>query len=190
VSASANGAGSAARIRELGASEARERIAALSATLIDCVEGGAGVSFMAPLTRDRADAFWGEVAAGVAAGERRLLVAEDPAGDIVGTVQLVFAWPENAPHRAELVKMLVRRSARRQGIARGLLVAAEDAARAAGKTLLVLDTVTGSDAERLYAALGWTRLGAIPDYALMPDGRLCDTTVFYKRLTEPAATPG
>jgi GNAT superfamily N-acetyltransferase len=171
-------------VRRLTAREARERIAALSAVLIDCVEGGASVSFMAPLSREKADGFWRSVADGVAAGERTLLVAEDRTrGEIVGTVQVVRAQPENQPHRADVAKMLVRRSARGRGLGAHLLRAAEDAAREAGKTLLVLDTVTGSEAERLYSRLGWTRVGVVPGYALLPDGRLCDTTVFYKALS-------
>lgn len=152
--------------------------------LIDCVEGGASVSFMIPLTRERADAFWRRVADGVAAGDRLLLVAE-AAGkrEILGTVQVAFAVPENQPHRGDVAKMLVRRSARRQGLGARLVRAAEEAALAAGRTLLVLDTVTGSEAERLYQRLGWTRVGVVPDYALWPDGRPCDTTFFYKRLS-------
>jgi GNAT superfamily N-acetyltransferase len=171
-------------VRLLGAREAGERIAELSAVLIDCVEGGASVSFMAPLTRERADLFWRQVAEGVAASDRLLVVAEDRStGEIVGTVQVVFAAPENQPHRGDVAKMLVRRSARRQGLGALLMRAAEEAALAAGRTVLVLDTVTGSDAERLYERMGWTRVGVVPDYALWPDGRLCDTTFFYKRLT-------
>lgn len=140
------------------------------------------MSFMAPLTRDRADAFWSRVADGVEAGDRILLVAERPGGEVVGTVQVVFAAPENQPHRADVAKMLVRRSARRHGLGARLMQAAEEAARAAGRMLLVLDTVTGSDAERLYQRLGWIRVGVIPDYARWPDGGLCATTFFYKRL--------
>ena len=172
-----------ARVRRLTAEEAHARAAELSAVLIDCVEGGASVSFMAPLTRERADAFWHQVADGVAAGDRLLLVAEEPgSGELVGTVQVVYAVPENPPHRGDVAKRLVRRSARRQGLGAGLMRAAEEAALAVGRTLLVLDTVTGSDAERLYGRLGWTRVGVVPDYALWPDGRLCDTTFFYTRL--------
>ena len=173
----------AAGVRVLPAAEASRRIPELSAVLIDCVDGGASVSFMAPLTRERADAFWRGVVDGVAAGDRLLVVAEDEAsGEITGTVQVVFAAPENQPHRGDVAKMLVRRSARRLGLGARLLRAAEEAALAAGRTLLVLDTVTGSDAERLYQRLGWTRVGVVPEYALWPDGRLCDTTFFYKRL--------
>jgi GNAT superfamily N-acetyltransferase len=157
------------------------QIDALAGVLIDCVEGGASVSFMQPLTHDRAVAFWRRVAQGVAAGERALLVAEDARG-VCGTVQLVLDQPENQPHRADLSKMLVHRRARRQGLGAALMQAAETTARECGKTLLVLDAVTGGDAERLYARLGWVRVGAIPGYALMPQGGLCSTTVFYRNL--------
>jgi GNAT superfamily N-acetyltransferase len=170
-------------VRPLDAAEAAARVPELSAVLIDCVEGGASVSFMAPMTRARADAFWRGVADGVAAGDRVLLVAEPTTGGaIVGTVQVVHAWPENQPHRADVAKMLVHRAARRRGVGERLMRAAEDAARAAGRTLLVLDTVTGSAAERLYARLGWVRVGVVPNFALFPDGRPCDTTFFYKDL--------
>ena len=180
-----------ATVRLLGAHEAMKRVDELSAVLMDCVESGASVSFMAPLTRERADAFWRRVAEGVAANDRLLLVAERrPAGEIVGTVQVIFAVPENQPHRADIAKMLVRRSARRHGLGGRLMLAAEEAASSAGRTLLVLDTVTGGDAERLYERLGWTRVGVVPDYALWPDGRLCDTTFFYKRLESRARHDG
>jgi GNAT superfamily N-acetyltransferase len=154
----------------------------LTALLIDCVEGGASVSFMLPLTPERARAFWQRVALGVHNGERALLVAEDAQGVIVGTVQLVLDQPENQLHRADLAKMLVHRRARCQGLGEKLMRAAEDTARECGKTLLVLDTVTGSDAERLYTRLGWQRVGVIPDYALWPQGGHCATTVFYRRV--------
>jgi GNAT superfamily N-acetyltransferase len=173
-----------ATIRSLTAKEGIDRLAELSAVLLDCVEGGASVSFMAPLTRDKADAFWQRVLDDVAAGSRVLIVAQDPAcGEIVGTVQLVLSLPENQAHRADVAKMLVRRSARRQGVGAALMRAAEVAALGAGRTLLVLDTVTGGDAERLYQRLGWTRVGVVPGYALFPDGRPCDTTIFYKALS-------
>jgi GNAT superfamily N-acetyltransferase/uncharacterized damage-inducible protein DinB len=157
------------------------QVQALADVLVDCVEGGASVSFLHPLTRDRAESFWRRVAEGVAAGERALLVAED-AGGICGTVQLVLAQPENQPHRADLVKMLVHRRARRRGLGAALMRAAEGAARECGKTLLVLDAVTGGDAERLYGSLGWVRVGVIPRYALMPRGAPCGTTLFYRDL--------
>lgn len=170
------------RIRRVQADEASQHVEALADLLLDCVEGGASVSFMWPLPRERAIAFWRGVADGVRAGERVLLVAEDAAGQLVGTVQLVVAQPDNQPHRADVAKMLVHRSARRRGLARRLLVAVEQAAREEGKTVLVLDTVTGGDAERLYARGGWQPVGSIPNYALMPDGRRCATTYFHKQL--------
>lgn len=153
----------------------------LADVLIDCVEGGASVSFMLPLSRESALAFWQRVARDVTTGARALLVAEDAHG-ICGTVQLEFDLPENQPHRGDLAKMLVHHRVRRQGLGEALMRAAEDAARESGKTLLVLDAVTGGDAERLYERLGWQRVGVIPDYALMPDGAPCDTTVFYRDL--------
>lgn len=173
-----------ATIRTVTAEEAVALVPQLSAVLIDCVDGGASVSFMPPLTRERADPFWRQVAEGVAGGHRVLIVAEDPAsGEVLGTVQVVFAWPENQPHRADVAKMLVRTSARRQGLGARLMRAAEEAARAAGRTLLVLDTFTGSDAERLYARLGWQRVGEIPKYALAANGVPWSTTYFYRDLT-------
>jgi GNAT superfamily N-acetyltransferase len=158
-----------------------EQVSGLAEVLIDCVEGGASVSFMHPLSRDRAAAFWRRVAQGVAAGERALMIAEDDRG-VCGTVQLVLEQPENQPHRADLAKMLVHRRARRRGLGAALVRAAESAARQCGKTLLVLDTVTGGDAERLYERLGWVRVGVIPGYALLPRGGFCDTTVFCRDL--------
>lgn len=156
---------------------------ALADLLVDVVEGGASVGFMLPLSRKKATDFWRNAQASAGRGERLLLVAEDVAsGDIVGTVQVVLAMPDNGPHRADIAKMQVRRSARRRGLGAALMRAAEQAAREAGKTLLVLDTVTGSDAERLYSSLGWVRVGDIPSYALFPAGGLCSTTVFYKSL--------
>jgi len=157
-------------------------ILGLAQVLCDCVEGGASVSFMQPLSPERAAAFWRDVALGVAGGERALMVAEDAQGKVVGTVQLVLAQPENQPHRADVAKMLVHRRARRQGVAALLLQAAETEAAREGKSLLVLDTVTGGDAERLYARLGWQRCGEIPGYALWPEGGLCGTTIFFKSL--------
>ena len=170
----------AAHIRCLHTIGDRE-IQGLSDVLIDCVEGGASVSFLLPMTRDKAEVFWRGVAASVARGERLVFAAEDGDGAIVGTVQIVLAQPENQPHRGDLAKMLVHRRARRQGIGAALLEAAESGALGAGKTLLVLDTASG-DAERLYARQGWQRCGLIPDYALWPDGTLCATTYFFKFL--------
>jgi len=158
--------------------------AALAQVLLDCVEGGASVSFMWPLPLHKALAFWDSVLGSARRGERIVLLAEDStSGDVVGTVQVIFAVPDNQPHRADVAKMLVHRRARRRGLGAALLGAAEGAARATGRTLLVLDTVSGGDAERLYARLGWQRLGIIPGYALWPQGGLCDTTYFYKTLS-------
>jgi len=172
-------------IRRLAAVD-EQQINGLADVLIDCVEGGASVSFMLPLTRDRALAFWRRVAHGVAKGERALLIAEDDQG-ICGTVQLILDLPENQPHRADLAKMLVHRRVRRQGLGAALMRAAEAMALECGRTLLVLDAVTGGDAERLYGALGWHRVGVIPRYALMPGGEPCSTTYFYRDLTGAAA---
>lgn len=156
---------------------------ALAEVLIDCIEGGASVSFMWPMPRHKALQFWQGVMDSAQRGERIVLVAEDMATTaIVGTVQVVFAVADNQPHRADVAKMLVVRRARRRGLGTALLQAAECAARDAGRTLLVLDTVTDGDAERLYARLGWQRVGVIPGYALWPNGGLCDTTYFYKTL--------
>ena len=156
-------------------------IQGLSDVLIDCVEGGASVSFMLPMSRGKADAFWRTIGNSVARGERVVLAAEDDAGAIVGTVQVILAQPENQPHRGDLAKMLVHRRARRRGIGAALLAAAERTALSAGKTLLVLDTASG-DAERLYVRQGWQRCGEIPNYALWPDGTPCATTIYFKFL--------
>jgi GNAT superfamily N-acetyltransferase len=162
-------------------SVSEQEIKGLSEVLSDCVEGGASVSFMWPMTLAKAQAFWTKVAAGVARGERILLVAEEPDGSIVGTVQVVLDLPENQPHRGDVSKMLVHRRARCKGVGAALLIAAEAAALEAGRTVLVLDTASDS-AERLYARQGWQLCGQIPKYALMPDGAFCATTVFYKLL--------
>lgn len=153
---------------------------ALGALLKDCVDGGASVSFMADLTLADAVAFW-QVELTTQDG-RAILVARDEVG-ICGVVQVIPAWPPNQPHRADIAKMLVHRRARRRGLGEALLAAAEQAAREMGRTVLVLDTVTGGDAERLYMRAGWIAVGSIPDYALMPDGALCATTVFHKALS-------
>lgn len=155
---------------------------ALADLLIDCVEGGASVSFMPPLERGRAEVFWTDALARASRGERIVLVAEEQTTqEVVGTVQLLLAMPENQPHRGEISKMLVHTRARRRGVAEALMRAAEAAAREVSKTLLVLDT-SSAEAERLYRRLGWERVGTIPGYALWPDGALCDTTIFYKHL--------
>lgn len=154
----------------------------LADVLVDCVEGGASVSFMQPMTRDKALAFWRKVADGVERGERALLVAEDAQG-IVGTVQVVLDQPENQPHRADVSKMLVHRRARRQGAGAALMRTAEREASAEGKTLLVLDTADAT-AARLYARMGWQAAGTIPRYALLPAGGECATTFYYRSLVD------
>ncbi|MNN53067.1 Acetyltransferase [compost metagenome] len=135
-----------------------------------------------PISRQTAEDFWIKVAGSVNQNERVLLVAENASGQIVGTVQLVIALPENQPHRADVAKMLVHRSARRAGVARRLLEEIDEVARANGKSVLVLDTVTDGDASRLYQRAGWQRVGDVPNYALMPDGTLCGTTFYHKQL--------
>ncbi|QEH37592.1 Acetyltransferase [Aquisphaera giovannonii] len=173
------------RLREVEASH----VDGLADLLIDCVEGGASVSFMQPLTRERAAAFWRRVATAVSTGERILLVAEDSAG-ICGTVQVILDMPENQPHRAEVAKMLVHRRSSRQGLGAVLMRAAEEEAREANRTLLVLDAVTGGDGARLYERLGWLLVGDIPGFALMPDGRPCSTTYYYRDLTNSSPLHG
>ncbi len=177
-------------IRVLDAAEAVARSDELADILLDCVAGGASVSFMADMTRPEALAFWGKVAEGVASGGRTLIVAES-AGRLVGTVQVVATGIPNQPHRSDVSKMLVRREARGQGIGLALLEAAERASLAAGMWLMVLDTVDDSDGMRLYERGGWSRVGAVPDFALWPDGRLCPTVYYYKDLrpATPATAP-
>ena len=174
-------------LRRLSPAEVYEQLDALASVLSDCVAGGASVSYLAPFSHQDAHRAFEGFAAEVEQGRRLLLAAF--AGDaLVGTVQVILSLPPNQPHRAEIAKLLVHRSARGRGIAQLLMEGAEAEARAEGKTLLVLDTVTGSTAERLYERLGWTTVGVIPGYALYPDGRPCDTTVFWKSLQREAAT--
>jgi len=164
-------------LRRLDERQLRE----LSAVMIDCVEGGASIGFMWPMTQAKADAYWRGASASAERGERVIVVAEDALGVIVGTVSVVVSQPENQPHRADVAKMQVHRRARRCGVGEMLLEAAERVAAEAGKTLLVLDTAS-ADAERLYARGHWQRCGVIPNYALMPDGAYCDTVVYFKAL--------
>lgn len=167
---------------QLSADALTARIGQLADVLEDCVNGGASVSFMTPFHRDKAIRFWENVARSVARRERVVLAAVDDADRIVGSVQLVTSLPENQPHRAEVSKLLVHAYARRRGIARMLMAELERVAADAGKTTLVLDTATGSGAEHFYAQCGWHRVGTIPAFALLPDGTLAGTTLFYKRL--------
>lgn len=174
-------------IRMLDAAEARARMGELAAVLADCVTGGASVGFMAPYTLQDALPFWEGVAAAVAE-EATLLFAAEREGRIVGTVQVGIRQLPNQPHRADVKKLLVLESERGRGLARALMAAAEREAARRGKTVLVLDTATGSPAETVYARLGWHRAGVIPDYALYPDGRYCATTFFYKRLAAASSS--
>jgi GNAT superfamily N-acetyltransferase len=166
-------------VRRLQGAELHDHLDGLASVLEDCVAGGASVSYLAPFSHQQARAAFESFAAEVDQG-RRLLLAAFADGQVVGTVQVILALPPNQPHRGEIAKLLVHREVRKRGIAQQLMEHAESEARAEGKTLLVLDTVTGDNAERLYARLGWTRVGVIPGYALFPDGRPCDTTVFWK----------
>ena len=168
------------RIRSLDSIGERD-LAGLCDVLIDCVEGGASVNFMWPMTRAKAETYWRGVADSLARNERAVVIAEDERGEILGTAQAVWAPQENQPHRADLSKMLVRRNARRHGVGALVLVAAEAAAREAGRTLLVLDTAS-VEAERLYERGGWQRVGTVPRFALLPDGPYCSTVIFYKDL--------
>jgi len=168
-------------IRRLAGAKPRERLDDLAAVLHDCVEGGASVGYMAPFTSDNARAAFAGFVAEAEAGRRLLLAAFD-GEELVGTVQVILALMPNQPHRGEIAKLLVHRSARGRGVAARLMEAAEAEARAEGKTLLVLDAVTGGDAARLYDRLGWTTVGVVPNFALYPDGRPCATTYFYKEL--------
>ncbi len=156
----------------------------LADTLIETVAGGGSISFMHPVSMEKALAFWRNIAVSVTKGERILLVARDAGGDIIGTVQSIVAQPENQPHRADIAKMMVHPRARRRGIAEALMREIERLTFAAGKTVLVLDTETGKAASHLYTKLGWQAAGDIPDYALLPHGGLCSTTYFYKRLPQ------
>jgi len=172
-------------VRRLSGPEARGHLDGLAAVLRDCVEGGASVSYMAPFSDEDARAAFAGFVAEAERGGRAILAAFD-GGALVGTVQVVLALPPNQPHRGEIAKLLVHRSARRRGIARRLMERAEAEAWVEGKTLLVLDTVTGDPAERLYAEMGWNRVGVVPGFALYPDGRPCATTYFWKALEAPS----
>jgi GNAT superfamily N-acetyltransferase len=168
------------------ANEAHDLVPDLAALLLDAVGGGASVSFMRNITRDEAEAFWRCVVDGVVRGERALLVAREKGdgarGRLLGTAQLVFAQQPNQPHRADVAKVLVFGHARRRGVARALMSALEVEARRRGRTLLTLDTVVGSAADHLYLSAGYTRVGEIDGYALMPDGRPAGTAIFFKHL--------
>lgn len=168
-------------IETMTAATAREAVPALAQVLADCVAHGASLGFMHWNTHADFEIFWKGVVADIEAG-RVILFAALRDGAIVGTAQLHLIGKPNQPHRAEIAKVLVHSSARRQGLGHALMQAAEAAARAAGRTLLVLDTDADSAARRLYSRLGWTEVGTIPRFALMPDGTDCASTFFYKDL--------
>jgi GNAT superfamily N-acetyltransferase len=171
-------------IRLLERAEAAARSAELAALLVDAVEGGASVNFVLPMTPEKAAGWWDGALASHARGERVIIVAE-AAGRILGSVQLVPAPQENQRFRADVAKLLVLRSARRQGLGGLLMAAVEAEARRLGRDLLTLDTETDSDGERLYLRLGWTLYGRVPGYAARADGSRRETcSFFYKRLTE------
>ncbi len=172
-------------VRRLDVGKAAALKEQLADVLLDCVEGGASVSFMLPMARNTALDFWDKVADGVARGERTLLVAEDEEG-VIGTVQLITGLPDNQPHRADVAKLLVHRRARHRGVGQQLMLALEQAAREQERWVLVLDTASAA-AERLYERLGWQRVGVVPGYALLPNGELCGTTFYYKQLDRDRA---
>jgi GNAT superfamily N-acetyltransferase len=173
--------GSEVEIRRLTPAEAHAQLDALAGVLEDCVAGGASVSYLAPFPHEQARSMFEGFVAEAEQG-RRLILAAFADGELVGTVQVILALPPNQPHRGEIAKLLVHRSARGRGVGALLMARADEEARAKGKSLLVLDAVTGGDAERLYERLGWSRVGVIPNFALFPDGRFCDTTYFFKAL--------
>jgi GNAT superfamily N-acetyltransferase len=168
-------------VRVLSAEEAERDRPALADILADCVAGGASVSFMWPYSRDDAYRWWGGIVESVAA-RRTILFGGYADGALAGTVQIGLEVPPNQAHRGDVRKLLVHRRARGRGLGRALMTGLENEARRRGLTLLTLDTVTGSAAERLYARLGWTKAGIIPNYAMWPDGRFCDTTIFWRML--------
>ena len=170
------------RIMRFDADALERHMEGFAALLVDAVEGGASVNFMLPFASDQARAYWRGIVPAVADG-RIVLFAALAGGRVLGSVQLHPAPQPNQTHRADIAKLLVHSTARRQGLGRALMAAAEASALAHGRTLLTLDTIAGSDAERLYPALGYRRAGVIPGYARMPDGPLGDTVVFYKTLT-------
>ena len=169
----------------LDAAAAFSAVRRLADVLVACVDGGASVSFLPPLGQDAARGYMRGIASQVAQG-RCALLAGWSGGLLAGTVRVQLDTPPNQPHRADIAKLLVHPAHRRRGLARGLMLAAEAAARQGGRTLLTLDTATGGAGERLYAGLGWTAIGCIPGYAQDAAGLPVDTTFFYKALDQPA----
>lgn len=168
-------------LRQLTSHDILAELSPLAEILVDCVAGGASVNFMAGFSQADGEAFFRRIADDVAAG-RRLVWVADLEGRPVGSVQIILDTPPNQPHRAEVSKMIVHRSARRLGIGRMLMEAAEAGAKAAGRSILTLDTVQGEPSEWLYQKCGWTAAGVIPDYALRPTGELCSTVYYFKRI--------
>ena len=171
------------QIKNLTRDDILTHLDALAGILENCVNGGASVSFMLPFSLDKARSFWRGIAESVGRNERLVLASIDPQDGVIGTVQLIVDQPENQPHRADVAKLLVHQNARRQGLANALMSRLEAIAREQGKSVLVLDTATGSGAEHVYVQCGWEKAGEIPRYALMPDGELTATSLFYKFLS-------
>ena len=167
-------------IRQLDGNDVWAQMEGLAGVLVDCVEGGASVNFMQGYSLDVATLFFESVADAVDRGER-LAFAAIEGEEVLGTVQVIVKMPPNQPHRGEVTKLLVRRAARGRGVAQRLMEEAETAARVAGKSVLTLDTASDT-AERLYARMGWNRVGAIPEFCLLPDGTPCATTIFWKAI--------
>ena len=167
-------------IERIGGAASPGDVRGLARLLLDAVDSNAGISFLADLTEQEAEAWWRSVLES-SSPRAVILIARDAEG-IVGTVQMQPAWAPNQPHRADIAKLIVHRRARRHGIGRALMAAVEQAASDSGFTLLMLDTCKGYDAERLYASTGWVRVGEVPNFALNPDGSHCDTVFFYKEL--------
>jgi len=168
-------------VDELAASDLESAIPALSRLLAACVSTGASIGFVPPFDAAEAAEFWRKMAVQISSGERRLLAARR-GGTIIGAVMVVLAMPANGRHRAEISKLIVDPSIRRQGIGRALMTAAEALARREGRILLVLDTRSGDVAEDLYASLGFAKTGVIPAYVRSETGTLDSTTVMYKLL--------
>lgn len=169
----------AVTIERIGRDVSQSDIRGLAGLLLDAVESNAGISFMPGLTQADAEQWWRTV---LASNRAIVLIARDKDG-VAGTVQVQPSWAPNQPHRGDLAKLIVHRRARGQGLAHALMTAIEREAAAAGLTLLLLDTCKGSAAEQLYTSMGWIRVGEVPDFALNPDGSMCDTVFFYKRFT-------
>jgi GNAT superfamily N-acetyltransferase len=169
------------RILELNEADAEAWLRELAEVLVDCVQGGASVSFMLPFEQADGLRFWQGLLPAMAAGRIRLLGASLD-GRLVGTAQLRLDTPPNQPHRADVAKVLVHRRARGRGIATALMVEIEAMARRHGRTLLTLDTLRDTAAERLYLRLGYRIAGRIPGYAHLPEGGLRDTTILYRQL--------